>query len=338
MRDFTYTVAARLEDAFAADGHDAMPIAGGTELLNWFRLGVVAPGTVIDISRLEGLRGIVRNGDTLRIGALTTLNEIGDALAVNEYAHALAQACKAAASSQIRNRATIGGNVLQKTRCAYFRAEAPLPWPCNKRLPGSGCAARNGANERHAIFGWTDACVAVMPSDPAVALVALRADVDIAGPMGVRALPLESLHLTQAEAAAEGGADQAALLETRLRPGEVITGYRVPLVAERRSAYIKVRERASYEYALVSAAAALSLDEAGRIAKAEIVLGSVAQKPWRLHAAEPELLGLPPTREAILPVMRKSLSDAHPLQNNAYKIPMSAAAATRALVQAGGLR
>src|SRR4051794_30395030 len=142
-----------------------MIIAGGTELLNWMRLGIATPHRVIDLEPLSPLRTIERRGDRLFIGALVTLNEIGEHPLVQEYAAALGNACLLAASPQVRNRATIGGNVLQKTRCVYFRAEDPLPWGCNKRLPGSGCAARDGLNERHALFGWTDACVAVQPSD-----------------------------------------------------------------------------------------------------------------------------------------------------------------------------
>jgi xanthine dehydrogenase YagS FAD-binding subunit len=311
-----------------------MAVAGGTELLNWLRLGVATPAAVIDIGRLEGLGEISRQGAVLSIGALATLNEAGEHPEVQVHATALAQACVAAASPQVRNRATLGGNVLQKTRCAYFRAEAPLPWPCNKRAPGSGCAARHGLNDRHAIFGWTDQCVAVMPSDPAVALAALDAAVELRGPQGGRRLSIADLHLSQQEAAAEAGAAEAAVRETRLRPGELITGYHLPIVEGRRSAYVKVRERASYEYALVSAAAALRVED-GRIVEARIVLGSAAQKPWRLAAAAAALAGLPPTREAVLPILRQGLAEARPLEHNGFKVAMAAGAAARAIVQAG---
>src|SRR6266545_1156641 len=196
MRNFDYEVAHRVADALTADGVQAVVIAGGTELLNWFRLGITAPDRVIDIGRIAGLDAIERSGGELSIGALATLAQIGEHPDVREHATVLAEACLSAASAQIRNRATIGGNVLQKTRCAYFRAEAPLPWGCNKRVPGSGCSAREGLNERHAIFGWTDACVAVQPSDPLVALAALDAEVDIAGPQGRRTLAVAQLHVT----------------------------------------------------------------------------------------------------------------------------------------------
>jgi xanthine dehydrogenase YagS FAD-binding subunit len=325
MRDFAYSRAGSLAEASAAD---AMPIAGGTELLNSFRLGVAAPARVIDLAGIAGLDTILLDGDELDIGALATLNAIGEDPRVATHAAVLAEACLAAASPQIRNRATIGGNALQKTRCAYFRAEAPLPWPCNKRDPGTGCAARAGLNERHAIFGWTEDCVAVQPSDPLVALAALGATVRLSGPEGARELPVADLHLSQEEAA---GLGDAAKIETRLRAGEIITGYRVPSASH--SAYVKVRERASYEYALVSAAAVIALED-GRIAAARIALGSVAQKPWLLDTAG--LIGLEPERAAVLPVLRQAFGEARPLSDNHFKIAMAAGAASRAVTLAAG--
>ena len=331
MRDFSYAIAKKPEDAVMADGANAMLIAGGTELLNWFRLGIVAPVNVIDLGGIGGLNDIARNDNRLSIGALATLNEVGAHELVRMHAKLLGQACLAAASAQIRNRATIGGNVLQKTRCAYFRAEAPLPWSCNKREPGSGCAAVAGLNERHALFGWTDACVATQPSDPVVALAALDAELELVGREGRRTLPVSQLHMTQEEATLAGL--DPARAETRLKPGEVIIGYHLPIRNEQRSAYVKVRERASYEYALVSAAAAIELD-GGRIARAAIALGSVAQKPWRLTQAEQELVGQPPTRDAVLPILRAAMGKARPLSHNRYKIAMAAGAAARAIVEA----
>ena len=331
MRDFAYSLARSLDQAVVADGANRMLIAGGTELLNWFRLGVAAPDHVIDLAGIEGLRGIARDGDTLAIGSLATLAEIGENSAVRAHAPVLAQACLAAASPQIRNRATIGGNVLQKTRCAYFRAEEPLPWGCNKRHAGTGCAALEGINDRHAIFGWTKQCVAVHPSDPAVALASLDSEIEIAGPSGRRVVPAAEFHLTQHEAA-DLGLDPAQA-ETRLKPQEVITGYRIPIRSAARSAYVKVRERASYEYALVSAAAVIELDQ-GMIARTALALGSVAQKPWRLTEAETRLVGLPPTRDVLLPVLKQCFGDARPLADNGYKIAMAAGAAVRAIVEA----
>jgi len=359
MRDFAY---ARAGTAEAAVGTLAAPrtavIAGGTELLNWFRLGIAAADRVVDIGGLDELRGIARDGDELRIGALATLNEVGEHPLVTRLAGALASACLQAASAQVRNRATIGGNVLQRTRCPYFRAEEPLPWPCNKRDPGSGCASLAGRHERQAIFGWTQDCVAVQPSDPAVALAALDARADVLGPAGPRTIPMREFHLTQREAAAAG----EPMRETRLGADELITGYRLP-VSTAGQAYVKVRERASYEYAIVSAAADVRLaagagepraagakgqSAAGaggpraagageqRIAAARVALGSVAQRPWRLTAAEAELPGTPLTREALLPVIERAMADAVPLPQNGFKVTMARNAAVRALLAAGG--
>jgi xanthine dehydrogenase YagS FAD-binding subunit len=343
MRDFLFANAREPRDAVAAlQGGATMLVAGGTELLNWMRLGIVDPERIVDIGRIPNLDRIERDGDELIVGALATLNAVGENDLVRRHAAALAEACLKAASPQIRNRATLGGNVLQKTRCAYFRAEAPLSWGCNKREPGTGCAARDGLNERHAIFGWTDACVATHPSDPAVALACLDARVDVVGPAGRRSVALADFHLTPSDVAAEAAANfplrspaHAAQIETRLGTNEMIVAYRIPIDAGARSAYIKVRERESYEYALVSAAAALTLDE-GRIASARLALGSVAQKPWRLTRAEPELAGKRPLREEVLAAISAALSEARPLAHNAYKITMAANAAARALVVAGG--
>jgi xanthine dehydrogenase YagS FAD-binding subunit len=197
VRDFAYARAGTAESAAGALADPGTSvIAGGTELLNWFRLGIAAPDRVVDIGGLDELRGIAVHGDELRVGALATLNEIGEHPLVTETAGALASACLQAASAQVRNRATIGGNVLQRTRCPYFRAEEPLPWPCSKRDPGSGCTSLAGRHERQAIFGWTQDCVAVQPSDPAVALAMLDAQADVLGPAGPRTIPMREFHLT----------------------------------------------------------------------------------------------------------------------------------------------
>lgn len=332
MRDFAY---ARAGTAEAAVGTLSDPgtsvIAGGTELLNWFRLGITAPDRVVDIGGLDELRGIAMDGDDLRIGALATLNEVGEHPLVTRTAGALASACLQAASAQVRNRATIGGNVLQRTRCPYFRAEDPLPWPCNKRDPGSGCTSLAGRHERQAIFGWTRDCVAVQPSDPAVALAMLDARADVLGPAGPRTIPMREFHLTQREAADAG----QPMRETRLEPGELITGYRIPASITGGQAYLKVRERASYEYAIVSAAAAVN-HEGNHIKAARVALGSVAQRPWRLTAAEAELPGTPLTREALTPVIERAMAGAAPLPQNGFKVTMARNAAVRSLLMAGG--
>lgn len=327
MHDFTYLRPDKPAEAMKMLEFDAVPVAGSTELLNWMRLGIAAPATLVDITRLPDMNGVRRHGGELVIGALTTLNEVGEHRLVAEHAAVLGQACLKAASAQIRNRATLGGNVLQKTRCGYFRAEAPLPWGCNKRQPGSGCGALNGASDHHAVFGWTEACIATQPSDPVVALAVLDAVADLMGPSGARSIAVADLHLTPAEA--------DPTQETRLRPGELIVRYRVPIRQGERSAYLKIRERESYAYAVVSAAAAVRLD-GDRVATARVALGSVALKPWRLATAEPMLRGVALTREALLPVISQATADARPAGHSAYKLTIARNAAVRALMMAGG--
>jgi len=338
MRDFTYARAAGPEDAVAAAAAGAAIIAGGTELLNWMRLGIAETEAVIDIGRLDGLRAIEHDGETVRIGALATLNDIEGSAIVRENAPVLAESCLRAASAQLRNRATIGGNVLQKTRCPYFRAEAAtadrLPWPCNKRVPGSGCAALDGHYECAAMFGGTEACIATQPSDPAVALAALDAVAEVAGPDGARAIPMAGFHLSQQEATRLGG---AATLENRLSPGELILGYVIPVdAASRRSAYLKVRERTSYEYAMVSAAVCLDLDGA-RVRVVRIALGSVAQPPWRLGSAEAALVGLSLDADTIDGALDRALAEARPRPGQEFKVRLARNAARRALQMAGGI-
>ncbi|MDZ7884632.1 MAG: FAD binding domain-containing protein [Mycobacterium sp.] len=333
MKDFGYARATNISSAVATLNHSAATvIAGGTELLNWFRLGISDDDHVVDIGDVDELRGITADRDELFIGALATLNDVAVHPAVNSGAGALASACRQAASAQLRNRATMGGNVLQRTRCPYFRAEDPLPWGCNKRTPGTGCSALAGHHERQAIFGWTENCVAVQPSDPAVALAALGARVDVTGPAGSRSIPMTEFHLSQEEAAAAGNPQR----ETRLEPGELITGYRLRLRPDEGQAYVKVRERASYEYAIVSAAAAVRSAD-GVIREARVALGSVAQKPWRLDAIEPELVGVSLDRDTLMPILDRAMAVAHPLPNNGFKTVLAARAAVRALLIAGAV-
>ncbi|MEO1017120.1 MAG: FAD binding domain-containing protein [Pseudomonadota bacterium] len=341
MQNFAYARADGLEAAIAAVSEGGHLVAGGTEFLNWMRLGIADADRVMDIGRIEELRGITLNGAVIRIGALSTLNEIEGSEIVREHAPVLSEACLKAASAQLRNRATIGGNVLQKTRCPYFRAEAAnavrMPWPCNKRVPGSGCAAWEGHYSRASLFGWTSNCVANQPSDPAVALSALDAVVEVVGPNGARTIAMRDFHLTQREAGELVGSPEAeALVENRLQADELIVAYDVPVdAASRRSAYLKVRERESYEYAMTSAA--VCLDMAGdTIDSARIALGSVAQKPWRLEAAEDELAGVVLTAEALDPILDRAIADASALPGQEYKIVLARNTARRALQIVGG--
>ena len=324
MEQFGYARAASLDQAIAAaiEPHTAF-LAGGTELLNWMRLGIAAPKRVVDITGLEPLHQIEPlPGGALRIGALVRLNDAAQHESVMRDYPVLSEAILKAASAQLRNLATIGGNPLQKTRCPYFRSEEPLP--CNKRNPGSGCSALQGINDKHAIFGWSEACVATQPSDPAVALAALDAVYVTAERDGGRRIPATELHTLPGD---------RPELDTVLRPGELITAIEVSGPSPR-SAYLKLRERESYEYAIVSAAAVLDLDD-GVIRRARIALGSVAHRPWRLRAAENRLAGLSPrNREGMRAAIEASFVEARSLSHNAFKIPLAKNAALRGLESA----
>lgn len=327
MLPFAYARASSVPEAVAAG---AVPgtafLAGGTELLNWMRLNIAAPERVLDVGRLPGLEGVsALPGGGLRIGALTRLNDAAGHERVARDLPVLSQAILKAASAQLRNLATIGGNPVQATRCAYFRAEETLP--CNKRAPGSGCAALHGENSRHAIFGWTEECVATQPSDPAVALAALDAEIVTEAPGGGRRIPARAFHTLPGEA--------GPVPHNVLRPGELIVAVEVPAPAPR-SAYLKVRERESYEYATVSAAVALDID-GDRITRARIALGSVAHRPWRLEEAERRLVGVALSDEAGLrAAMEPDFAGARPLSHNAYKVTLARNAAVRAVRMAGG--
>jgi xanthine dehydrogenase YagS FAD-binding subunit len=327
MRNFAYAKAPDLDTAVRAGAEpDTAYLAGGTELVNWLKFGVARPARVLDIADLDELAGVSTTGDGLTIGALARLNDIALHPVVARDYPVLSQAILKAASAQLRNLATIGGNLLQRTRCPYFRAEVVLP--CNKRTPGSGCAARDGDNRNHAIFGWSDACVATHPADPPVALAALDAMVQVRSRAGSRTIPAVDFHRLPG--------DQPEV-DTMLQPGELITAIEVPAQpSTRQSAYVKVRERESYEFATVAAAVTLDLD-GGRIRAARIALGSVAHKPWRLAAAEQRLRGVPCESAAMRDALGDAFAEARPLAHNAYKIELARNAVLRALEQAGGL-
>ena len=325
MKPFAYRRAEGISDAVTAGAAGATFLAGGTELLNLMRLTVTVPDRVLDISRIPGLDRIeVRSDGSVVIGALVRLGEIARHLDVVRQYPVLVQAVSRAASPQLRNLATLGGNLLQSTRCAYFRTEdAPS---CNKRSPGSGCAARNGLNDRHAIFGWSEACVATHPSDPAVALAVLDATIITDGPGGGRRISITDLHPRP------GSTPER---DTILRPGEIITAVELPAPAPR-SAYLKVSQRAAYAFAIVSAAVALDVEN-GLVRKARVALGSVAYKPWRLETVERGLPGLRIGTPAALALVDAAFAEAAPLAHNAYKIPMARNALLRALTLAEAL-
>jgi xanthine dehydrogenase YagS FAD-binding subunit len=298
-------------------------LAGGTELLNWMRIGIERPTKIIDIGRIEGLSGVHQApSGVLTIGALSKLNDIAQHPQVMRDYPVLSQSILKAASAQIRNLATIGGNPLQRVRCPYFRADEPTP--CNKRVAGSGCAALHGFNEKHAIFGWTEDCVAVQPSDPAVALAALDAVFITDRPGGGRRIPARDFHVLPGENPAK---------HHRLAAGELITAVELPR-AWPKSAYLKIRERESYEYATVSTAVALELD-GDVITNARIALGSVAMRPWRLDETERRLVGQRLGSAGINEAVDAGLVDARPLSRNGYKVVIARNAVLRTIDATG---
>jgi xanthine dehydrogenase YagS FAD-binding subunit len=299
-------------------------IAGGTNLLDLMKGDVEHPTRLVDVSRL-GLDAIQELPDGgLRIGATARNSDTANHKLVRERYPLLSQALLSGASGQLRNMATTGGNLLQRTRCPYFTDTAFSQ--CNKREPGSGCGARDGYHRMHAILGASPACIAVNPSDMNVALAALDAVVLTTGPDGERRIPITEFHRLPGD---------TPQFDTVLRPGELITAVELPPSRfAHNSCYLKIRDRASYAFALVSVAAALEMD--GRnVKQARIVLGGVAHKPWRVAAAEALLLGKPVSdgvnREAAL----RLVDGAHPLAENQYKVELAQRAVVRALRIAG---
>jgi xanthine dehydrogenase YagS FAD-binding subunit len=279
------------------------------------------------INGLPGMSGVEALADgTLRIGALARMSDVAADPLVRERYPVIAESLLFAASGQLRNMASIGGNIMQRTRCAYFRDGDGLP--CNKRQPGSGCAALHGLNRNHAIFGWSDDCVATHPSDVAVAFAALDANVIVRGRDRWQAVPFTEFHRLPGSTPEQ---------DTVLRRDELIVAVEVPAREEgTASHYLKVRDRQSYEFALVSVAAAVTADD-GRLRTARLAMGGVAHKPWRLTAAESALRGVAlHDLPAIGSAIAASFTDARPLAHNAFKVELAQRAVLRALVTAGG--
>jgi xanthine dehydrogenase YagS FAD-binding subunit len=301
-------------------------IAGGTDLLGLIKDRAALPERLLDINHLPDMARLetLQNGD-LRIGALARMCDLAAHPEVRARFPVVAEALLFAASGQLRNMASIGGNIMQRTRCAYFRDEDGLP--CNKRRPGSGCSALNGINRNHAIFGWSDACVATNASDVAVAFAALDAKVVVLGPNGERSIPFAEFHRLPGDAPER---------DNVLGRGDLIVAVEVPASPEgRASHYLKVRDRQSYEFALVSAAAAVAMD-GQRISSARLALGGVAHKPWRLTDAERALRGASlDDVDALQSAISLSFVDARPLAHNAFKIELAQRVALRALQIAG---
>ncbi|HEX3465665.1 MAG TPA: xanthine dehydrogenase family protein subunit M [Candidatus Elarobacter sp.] len=320
MRGFEYVVAdsPAAARALAGEVEGARFYAGGTTLVDLMKSDVERPRRVVDISRLP-LSAIELRGEVVRIGALARNSDVAYDATVAERFPAVSEALLSGASGQIRNAATIGGNLLQRTRCTYFRETR---WRCNKREPGSGCDALDGFNRGHAILGTSDACIATYPGDLAVALCALDAQVVIDGDGGERTIPIEALYVQPGERPDR---------ETSLAPGELIVA--VELRAEplyTRSHYLKIRDRASFEFALASVACAVAVD-GGRIVGARLALGGVATVPWRAREAEAALAGAAPGEEAFRRAAELALAGARTREHNAYKVELAKRAVVRAL-------
>lgn len=312
MTPFTYS---RATDSAAAIREAARAgaryLGGGTNLVDLMREGVERPSALVDVTGLE--RGISEQADGgLRIGAATSNTALAADRRVRTRYPMLTRAIVAGASAQIRNMATVGGNLLQRTRCLYFYDDAAR---CNKREPGAGCDALDGFNRMHAILGASPACVATHPSDMCVALAALDATVHLEGADGARALPFEALHRLPGDTPDR---------ETELRAGELITAVELPpLPMARHSTYRKVRDRSSYAFALVSVAAALDVGTDGMIRDVRLALGGVAHKPWRARVAEDLLRGQQPSEEVFRHASEAELSAAQPLRDNGFKIELA---------------
>jgi xanthine dehydrogenase YagS FAD-binding subunit len=320
MKAFTLDHARSAEEALASLGQGHTAIAGGTNLVDLMKLQVALPDRLVSLRR-TGLDAIVPEGDGLRIGALVTNADCAADMRVRQDWPLLSQAILAGASPQLRNRATTGGNLCQRTRCGYFYDTTQA---CNKREAGTGCAAREGFNRIHAVLGTSDACIATYPGDMAVALLALDAVVLTEGPFGPRQIPLAMFHR-------EPGDDPTR--DNVLHPGEMITAVKLPAPTGGRQVYRKVRDRASYAFALVSVAVDLSMED-GRIARCAVAFGSLGTVPWRDPKVEAVLTGEAPSPALFAEAADVLLRDARGFGANDFKIPLAARALAATLAQA----
>jgi xanthine dehydrogenase YagS FAD-binding subunit len=319
MRPFAYASAATLDEALGLLGrHGAVrPLAGGTDLLTLMKADLATPAQLVDVKRVDGLSSRIEAGqDGLTLGALVTLADIETSPLVRERYQVLSQAAAVAATPQLRNMATIGGNLLQRPRCWYFRNKHVDCW----LKGGLDCPARDGENQLHALFG-DRACVAVHPSDLAPALLALDARARLRGPSGERTVALEEMFALPEE-------DRRT--ETQLRDDELILSIELPGPAASGSSYQKAMDRKVWAFALVSAAAVVSID-GGRIEDARVVLGGVAPIPWRSEAAEEALRGAEPIEASVERAAEAALTGARPLAQNGYKVPLARAIVRRAI-------
>jgi CO/xanthine dehydrogenase FAD-binding subunit len=327
MRTFEYIRASDVSQAVAAVTADpaASYLAGGTTQLDLMKDGVLGPDRLIDITHLP-LRGITRSNNAIRVGALTTMEELAADPTVVERLPFVREALLLGASTQLRNMATIGGNLLQRTRCRYFRD--PTVAACNKRERGSGCAAIAGAHRMHAILGASEHCIATHASDVAVPLIALDAVVHVQGRDGERSIPLTEFYRTPGD---------TPDVENVLTHGELITAVEVPLLPTgARSGYLKVRDRASYEFALTSAGVAVVIED-GVIREARVGLGGVGTIPWRARGAEDVLRGVPARVETFQAAAEAALEGATPHPGNAFKVELAKRTLVRILQTVTGV-
>lgn len=335
MQSFQYSRPASLAEAIVAgrvaragDAEASVAfLAGGTTLLDLMKLEVLRPQRVVDLrASAREFSDIRFDGSTLRLGAFAKMAEVADHPDVLGNFPVIAQSLSLAASAQLRNMATLGGNVLQRTRCAYFRDTS---WAaCNKRSPGSGCAALEGSNRQHAVLGVSQQCIATYPGDFAQALLALDAVVTIVGSAGARSIPFHSLHTQPGD---------TPHLETSLQPGEIITEFLIPAGAwTNRSLYLKIRDRQSYEFAVSSAAIAMDIDS-GIVKDVRVALGGVATIPWRARDVENMLRGSVLTEASAREAARAAFTNAVPQSHNSFKIALGESTIVRALLQAASM-
>jgi xanthine dehydrogenase YagS FAD-binding subunit len=323
MKPYHYEQARDIPGAVAAldEQPNAKYLAGGTNLVDLMKLEIMTPDVLVDVRRLTSDRIEETEDGGVRIGAAVTNSDLAADRTIRSRYPVLSQALLSGASGQLRNLATTGGNLLQRTRCVYFYDTTT---PCNKREPGSGCSAIEGHNKDHAILGASEHCVATHPSDMAVAMTALEAFVNVHGPDGERRIPIEDLHRLPGDEPER---------DTTLEHGELITAVDLPpLDFAYNSKYRKVRERASYAFALVSVAAALDVED-GVVRDVRLALGGVAHKPWRATKAEEALRGEPAGEENFRAAAEIELEDARPLRENAFKVPLARNVITRTLLE-----
>jgi xanthine dehydrogenase YagS FAD-binding subunit len=325
MKQFQYTRPATQQMALEAIGKPGTKIiAGGTNLVDLMKRGVTAPDKLVDINHLP-LKGIIATKNGMHIGALALNSVVSEDKMVIEKQPLLSMTLKAGASPQLRNMATVGGNMMQRTRCTYFY---DTTMPCNKREPGTGCGAMEGYNRMHAIFGASTQCIAVHPSDMCVGLAALDAVVVIAGRKGERRIPFTSFHRLP---------DDHPETDNILAKDELIVGVEIPDNNFAKNCYyLKVRDRQSYAFALVSVAAALEISD-GIIKNARLAMGGVAHKPWRLFDAEKALIGKPVTEESFKQAATIALQGAKAYEYNTFKLKLAPATITETLKHASGL-